>query len=321
MAKTYYVENIKPNDVGFDQVFSIKEIQKHKAKNGDPYFRVVLQDKTGTASAKIWRDSITATHAEELATSDVISVDFEASEYNGELQLTLKKAEKTNDYDMNDLLKMTNKDVDTMFAQLIEKLQSLKDAEIKGLVLSIANDAEIGKKFKYAIAAEKVHHDYIGGLLEHTLEMMEIAETMLKLYPRGNRSIVLAGIFLHDIGKIDELGLDQTNFIRTLSGYLVGHITIGIQLLQKFLPPTFSEEKKLALEHIILSHHREPEFGAVVRPATLEAIIVSMADLASSVTRQFQKEFDEGKPDDTGFGEYHKFMKNRIYHKQIAEEE
>lgn len=321
MAKMYYIENITPSTTGFDEIFTIKEIQKHKAKNGDPYFRLVLQDRTGVVSAKIWRDSIMATNAESLASSDVIKADFEASEFNGELQLTLKRAEKTTDYDMNDLVKMSSKNVDGMFQQLLDKLESLKDSDIRGVVLTIAKDPEIGKKFKYAIAAEKVHHDYVGGLLEHTLEMMEIAETIVKLYPRANRSIVLAGIFLHDIGKIDELGLDQTNFVRTLTGYLVGHITIGILLLQKFLPPAFPQEKKLAIEHIILSHHREPEFGAVVRPATLEAIIVSMADLASSVTRQFQKELDEGRPDETGFGEFHKFMKNRIYHKEIPEEE
>jgi len=321
MSKTLFIEDIKPNDIGRDEVFTIKEIQKHKAKNDDPYFRLTLQDRTGTAQAKIWRDSIEATHAETLAASDIIKADFEASEYNGKLQLTLKKAEKTTDYDMNDLVKMSTKDVEGMYKQLLEKLESLKDADIKGVVLTMMKDPEVSKKFKHAIAAEKVHHDYVGGLLEHTLEMMTIAETIVSLYPRANRSIVFAGVLLHDIGKIDELGLDQTNFIRTLPGYLIGHITIGILLFEKFLPPNFPEEKKLAIEHIILSHHREPEFGAVVRPATMEAIIVAMADLASSVTRQFQKELEEGRPDETGFGAYHIFMKNRIYHKEIPESE
>lgn len=321
MPKTTFIEDIKPNTIGRDEVFTIKEIQKHKAKNGDPYFRVTLQDRTGVVQGKIWKDSISNTNAETLASSDIIKADYEASEYNGTLQLTLKKAEKTTDYDMNDLVKMSTKDVDGMYAQLLEKLESLKDAEIRGVVLKIVKDPEVAPKLKHAIAAEKVHHDYVGGLLEHTLEMMAIAETMITLYPRANRSIVLAGILLHDIGKIDELGLDQTNFIRTLPGYLIGHIAIGILLFEKFLPPAFSEEKKLAIEHIILSHHREPEFGAVVRPATIEAIIVAMADLASSVTRQFQKELDEGRPDETGFGAYHVFMKNRIYHKEVPEME
>lgn len=321
MAKTYFIEDIKPSAVGYDELFSIKEIQKHKSKNGDPYFRVVLQDRTGVVQAKIWRDSIDATGAESLAAGEVIMVDFEASEFNGELQLMLKKARKVTEYDVNDLVKMSTKNVDGMYAQLLEKLESLKDSEIKGVVLTMAKDEELSKKFKFAIAAEFVHHDYVGGLLEHTLEMMAVGETLVSLYPRANRSIVLAGIFLHDIGKVDELGVDQTNFIRTLPGYLVGHIMIGILLFEKFLPPGFSEEKKLALEHIVLSHHREPEFGAVVRPATLEAIIVSVADLASSVTRQFQKELDEGRPNEMGFGDYHKYMKNRIYHKEIVEEE
>ncbi len=321
MTKTLFIENITPNSKGFDEIFSIKEIQKHKAKNGDPYFRVVLQDRTGIAQAKIWRDSIVATNAETLVSGDVIQADFEASEFNGELQLTLKKASKVTDYDINDLVKMSNKDLDGMYNQIIDKLESLKDADIKGVLLTMAKDPSLGAKLKTAIAAEFVHHDYVGGLMEHTLEMMAIGETLVTLYPRANRSIVIAGIFLHDLGKVDELGVDQTNFIRTLPGYLIGHITIGILLFEKFLPPEFPEEKKLALEHIILSHHREPEFGAVVRPATIEAMIVSMSDLASSTVRQFQKELDEGKPDESGFGNYHKFMKNRIYHKIVEETE
>lgn len=320
MTKTFFIEDIKPSSTGFDEIFSIKEIQKHKAKNGDPYFRVVLQDRTGIVQAKIWKDSIGLTNADALVSGDVVKIDFEASEFNGELQLSIKKAEKTTDYDTADLMKASTKNIDAMYKTLVEKLESLKDAQIKGVVLSILNDPEVGQKFKTSIAGEFVHHDYVGGLLEHTLEMMAIAETIITLYPRANRSIVLAGIFLHDIGKIDELGVDNANFIRTLPGYLIGHIAIGMLLFERFLPPAFPEVKKLAIEHIILSHHREPEFGAVVRPATLEAIIVSMADLSSSTVRQFQKELDEGTPDETGLGGYHKYMKSRIFHTEIIEE-
>lgn len=321
MAKTAYVENIKPNTNGFGAMFSVKEIQKHKARNGDPYFRVTLQDKTGSVQAKIWKDSFAVTKADQINSGDVLSIDFDASEYNGELQLTIKRAEKLEEYDMQELVKMSNKNVDEMYEKLLSILESVKDTEIRGVLLTIAKDPTIAKKLKYAIAAEKVHHDYIGGLVEHVLEMMAIAETILSLYPRANRSIVIAGIFLHDIGKIDELGLDQATFIRTLSGYLVGHITIGVMLFEKFLPPAFSEDKKLAIEHIILSHHRELEFGAVVKPATIEAIIVAMADLASSTVRQYQKELDEGNPDELGFGDFHKFQKIRVYHNQIEEKE
>ncbi|WKZ24101.1 MAG: HD domain-containing protein [Candidatus Dojkabacteria bacterium] len=321
MNKTIFIEDITAGATGVEEIFSVKEIQKHTAKNGDPYFRVVLQDKTGTIQGKIWKDAIALTKAETLAVGDVIKIDFEASEYNGNLQMTIRRAEKTTEYDAGDLMKVSEKDLEAMYAKLLEFLESLKDADIKRVVLTMAKDPELSKRLKTAIAGELVHHDYIGGLLEHTLEMMSIAETILRLYPRANRSIVMGGIFLHDLGKIEELGMDNTTFFRTLPGYLIGHITLGMQLLQRFIPPAFPQEKKLALEHIILSHHRELEFGAVVKPATLEAIIVSMCDLSSSVVRQFQKELDEGKSDESGFGGYHKYMKNRIYHKEIIEQE
>jgi 3'-5' exoribonuclease len=316
-----FIENIASGTKGFDEVLSIKEIQKHKAKNGDSYFRLVLQDRTGTVGAKIWKDAFLLTNAENLATSDVIKADFEASEYNGVLQLTLKRAEKVTEYDMDDLMKTTTKNLDELYDKVVAILESTKDAEIRGVMLRFIKDPEITEKFKKSIAAEKVHHDYIGGLMEHYLEMFGLAEALMQFYPRANRSIVIAGILFHDIGKLYELGIDQTNFVRTLPGYLIGHITIGIQMFEKILPPDFNEEKKIAIQHIILSHHKEVEYGAVVRPSTLEAIIVAMVDFASSHTRQFQKELDEGKPDETGFGEYQKFEKVRIYHKEIKEEE
>jgi 3'-5' exoribonuclease len=316
-----FIENITAGIKGFDEVFSIKEIQKHKTKNGDYYFRLTVQDRTGAVDAKIWKDSFLLTNADNLSASDVIKADFEASEYNGSLQLTIKRAEKIAEYNIDDLMKSTTKNLDELYDRVVAILETAKDAEIKGVMLRFIKDPEIADKFKKAIAAEKVHHDYIGGLMEHYLEMFGLAETLMEFYPRANRSIVLAGILFHDIGKLYELGIDQTNFIRTLPGYLIGHITIGIQVFDKIVPPGFNEEKKLAIEHIILSHHKEVEYGAVVRPSTLEAIIVAMVDYTSSHTRQFQKELDEGKPDETGFGEYQKFEKVRIYHKEIKEEE
>ncbi|MCC7304146.1 HD domain-containing protein [bacterium] len=320
MTKTLFIEDIKPGTTAFDEIFSIKEIQQHKAKNGDPYFRVILQDRTGTVQAKIWRDAIGATSAETLAAGDVISADVEASEYNGELQLSIKKAIKTTDYATTDLMKMSTKDLDGMYNQLVEKLESIKDEDIKRLTLSIAKDATIREKLKYAIAGEIIHHDYVGGLLEHTLEVMAIAETVISLYPKANRSIIIAGILLHDIGKIYELGIEQTNFIRTLQGYLIGHINIGMRILNQFIPKDFPEQKRMEIEHIILSHHREIEFGAAIRPATLEAIIVAMADDTSSKVRIFQKELDEGNKDSVGLGKkYNKFTMNRVYHDTTVE--
>lgn len=320
MAKLF-IENITAGTKGFDELFSIKEIQKHQTKTGDSYYRVTLQDKSGSVDAKIWKDSFLLTNAENLASSDVIKADFEASEYMGKLQLTLKRAEIVTEYDMNDLVKMTDKNLDELYAKIVAILETAKDAHIRGLCLRFIKDPEIAEKLKFAIAAEKVHHDYIGGLMEHMLEMFALAETLMTFYPRANRSIVLAGILFHDIGKLYELGLEKTSFIRTISGYLIGHITIGIEMFNKALPPDFPEEKKLAIEHIILSHHKEIEYGAVMRPATIEAIIVAMVDYASSHTRQFQKELDEGNPDEAGFGAYQPFQKIRIYHKEIAEEE
>jgi 3'-5' exoribonuclease len=321
MAKKVFIDSIQSGTILLNEPFSIKEIQKHTAKNGDPYYRVVLQDKTGTLQAKIWKDAIAATRPDTLAPGDIAAVDMEVTDYQGQPQGTIRRAEKLEEYDMNDFVKMTSKNLDELFAKIVGILETIKDTEIRGFTLGFIKDPEISEKFKHAIAAELVHHDYIGGLMEHLLEMYALAEALMPYYPRANRSIVLAGIFFHDIGKLYELGLEQTKFIRTLEGYLIGHITIGVEMFIKALPPGFSHEKKIAIEHIILSHHKEIEYGAVVRPATMEAIIVSMVDYASTHTRQFQKEMDEGTPDLAGFGKYHPFQKTRIYHNEYEEVE
>jgi len=321
MSKTVYIDALEAGIATKGELFSIKEIQKHQTKGGDTYYRLKMQDKTGDIKANIWKDSISACTPEEFEVGNVVLVDYETSLFKGNIQMTIKKMVKAEDYDLHDLVKMTDKNLDKMYDRLLEILGSLKDSDIKRLVLGIAKNEKYLSKIKHSVAAEFVHHDYVGGLLEHILEMIALAEVLIRLYPRANRSIVIAGIFFHDLGKIEELAISETAFVRTVKGYLVGHMMIAINILEHELEPNFPEDKKLALQHIILSHHEKIEFGSPVRPATLEAIIVAMVDKASSTVRQMQKELDEDTPDSAGFGRHQKFLGTRVYHKEYIEEE
>jgi len=144
--------------------------------------------------------------------------------------------------------------------------------------------------------------------------MLDIALALVKHYPEAHRDMVVAGVLLHDLGKIVEYKTYRTKVSRTKSGYLLGHIYLGLEIIAKFLPEDFPPAYKDHLFHIILAHHGELEFGSPVRPMTIEAIIVSVADNASSQVKIYQKELTTKKPNELGFGEYQKFIRTRVYH-------
>jgi len=312
--KTLYANAIQNNETGRNELFSVKEIQRHTTKAGDPYYRVVLKDKTGMIQGRVWKDDFSLTNVENLITGDAVSVDFEAQSYNGQMQLIIHRMEKVTSYNVTELVNMSVKDQTEQWAKIQSYIDSFDDKELKELLNKLFSDEQIKTAYMNSPAAEFVHHDFIGGLMEHVLEMLSLAEALLPFYPRANRSMVMTGIILHDIGKIYELALDETTFIRTKPGYLLGHIMIGTTMIEKAFPADFDPEKKLLLEHIILSHHGEKEFGAVVEPATLEAVMVAFIDRTSDHIRQCDEELGDGSPDKLGFGKFHKYLKTKIYH-------
>ncbi len=310
-----FVKDLKAGDFIKDQVFSIEGIQRHKTKNGSPYFRLVLQDKTGDVAGNIWEDDFEKCNIKSLNTGDVVKIDAEVGEYKEHLQLSIKKLEKTDDFDITDLLQASEKDIEKMFAQLLDYINSIKDTNLKALLKNIFNDTKIQNKFKRAPAAEKVHHDFIGGLLEHILEMLDLSKPLLYYYKEANRDIVITGIILHDIGKIHELEINNTSINRTKEGKLVGHIIQGIELVRSKLPKGFPCELWMKIEHIMASHHHKiyMEYGSPVKQATIEAAIVHVCDYASSHVRQFQKAIKLGEGYIPGFSEYQKWIETEVY--------
>ena len=313
--KQIFIKDLKPNMQVNDEIFAVEAINIHKTRNGDPYYRLTLQDKTGDIGARIWQDYFPYCNIKDLKPGKVVAVDFETTEYNGKLQMVITRLRILNegDYILGELIQSSDKDIDTMWEKFNRVIDSVENPHIKQLLKNIFSDPDIAERFKYSPAAEKVHHDFIGGLLEHTLEVLRYALTIAKDYPQADKDIVIAGAMLHDIGKIYELGIEKASVIRTKVGYLIGHITLGVELILKYMPDDFPEELKVAILHIVLSHHTELEYGAVVKPATIEAAIVAMADVSSSTVRQFQKEITTKKPDELGFGQYHPFLGTKIY--------
>ena len=312
--KSVFVKDIISGGLNvIDEIFAVDNIQKHTTRTGNPYVRLTLRDKTGSINARIWQDYFPYCSIDSIAPGDVVKVTFYTEEYKDQTQVIITKLAKTDDYDLSDLISSSTKNEHEMLKRLKEYINLVKDPDLKALLNNIFEDDKILKKFKVSPAGVSVHHAFMGGLLEHTLEVVDLALNIQKHYSIANRDLIIAGALLHDIGKIYELKFDKTGFVYTKEGSLIGHIVIAVGMVNKFWPKEGNNDLRIQLLHIILSHHTELEFGAVVKPATLEAGIVALADLTSSRTRLFFEEIEKNKHDEQGFSEYHKYLGTRLY--------
>lgn len=281
---------LPPN--GFiDGVYSILNPQIGTTRAGKPFLKCLLRDASGEVPARQWT-------FDEAAFADLEKTGFvwiagHSQVYNGQVQLVLEqiKSIEVSEAEMTALLPTTSKDIGVMFAELNAIMRSLTHPAMRALAETYLADEEIMSKFRMAPAAMSLHHAWIGGLLEHTLQLLKLAESMLPLYPLLNRDIVLMGLFLHDLGKTSELTWEK-GFDYTPDGNLIGHIVRGAIWLQikaaiagkqsgQKLPP----EALRVLMHIIISHHGLPEFGAAKLPSTPEAIFVSILDNLDAKTQ------------------------------------
>jgi 3'-5' exoribonuclease len=183
------------------------------------------------------------------------------------------------EFDLSDFVPQSQRDLDEMWAELLGRVASFHDPDLKALLGAFLADAQIADQLKHAPAARGLHHAWIGGLLEHILSLMAMGELAVQHYPEVNRDLLMTGVVLHDIGKLRELSWG-TSFDYTLEGQLLGHITIGIGMIEAKIAaiPNFPPAKRLLVEHLVLSHHGEYEFGSPKLPMTAEAILLHYLD-------------------------------------------
>lgn len=243
----------------------------------------------------------------ELPTNGFVWVEGQTQPYQGEMQVIIQKiaAIKPTPEDLALLLPATKRDIEEMFSQLYMLMMSLENPAIKALAETYMSDTDLTDKLRVAPAAMTLHHAYLGGLLEHTLSLMQLAEGMFENYPQLNRDIVLLGLFIHDLGKTSELTW-ETGFGYTDEGQLVGHIGRGLTMLHDHIracETPIPQPIVMVLEHIILSHHGKLEFGALKLPATPEALFISHLDdldakmqMALGVCREDENADEEQDP-------------------------
>lgn len=264
--------------------FSIANAQLGKTRNDKPYLRCLLGDKTGEVPGRMW--SIDEAVFARLPTDGFVYLEGETQAYQGEIQIIIQSIEPVDPTpeQLGDLLPCSKRPPDEMLAELTAILGTLEHPAMRALAEAFLSDEMFIAAFKQAPAAKSMHHAYLGGLLEHTLSLLNLADRVCPLYPKINRDLVIMGLFLHDLGKTRELVYDKA-FSYTDRGELIGHIVEGVLMLRD-KAHTLLREKGLrippralmVLEHIILSHHGVPEFGAVKLPSTPEAILVSILD-------------------------------------------
>lgn len=269
-------------------VYAVQNLQLGMTKNGKPFLKMLIADKTGRTPGRMW--SATEELFESLPTDGFVYLEGQTQPYQGEMQIIVNRIEvhQPTEKELMELLPATKHDVDEMFGQVLRLLQSLENPALKCLVDRYLEDGALMQAFCQAPAAQTLHHAYLGGLLEHTLSLMTLADQIVGHYEHLSRDIVLMGLFLHDLGKCQELSWLE-GFGYTTDGQLVGHIGRGVVMLHDKCKACEDEELgeaamkipaalKQVLEHIILSHHGVPEFGALKLPATPEAIFISNLD-------------------------------------------
>lgn len=292
-----------------DGVYLLLQKDLRTTNSGGMYIHAVLSDTSGQVLARMW--NATQEIFSSLPESGLIRVCGRIESYKGRAQFIIDGVRQVEAglLDPADYLPRTRFDIEQMWGRLKAILRSVNDRKLLALAAQFINNSEFAERFKRAPAARTNHHAFVGGLLEHTLNLLELAELVLPRYPRVNRDLVLTGIFLHDAGKTVELAC-QTNFDYTNEGQLVGHIVQAVIWVQEAAQRVaaesgepFPERTLQALKHIIIAHHGKYEFGSPRLPATAEAFMVHYLDnIDAKMNMVFQAiDADESPGDWTGW--------------------
>jgi len=268
-------------------------------KTGEPYLALTLGDRCGHIEAKMWDNVEEA--LDDFDQEDFLKVKGLLNKYKNRFQLTIHKLRRLNDseVDFADYLPKTTKNIDELWLTLGEYVSTFQDVHLKALVESLMADPDIAAGYRSAPAAKSLHHAYIGGLLDHVVSLLRSCDLVSRNYPQINRDLLFTGVFLHDIGKIHELTYTRS-FSYSSRGQLLGHMIIELEMLHAKISqiPGFPDQLKTLLEHLIISHHGQYEFGSPKLPMFPEALMLHYLDDLDSkmeiMSANFEREAEAG---------------------------
>ena len=306
-----YIEEFKEADRIIEH-YLCKQKQSLKSRSGKTYLSLKLQDKTGFIDAKVWDLTNDIQNFEE---GDYIKIDGIVQTYQNDLQLKINKIRKSEggEFEPMNYIPCTDKDIGTLYEQIVGYIQTIADKHIKALMENIfVHNSDIASAFKSHSAAKSMHHSYMGGLIEHTLNVVQICDFMSGRYKYVDRDLLIAAAMMHDLAKIYELSAFPTNDY-TDDGHLLGHLVIGAEMINAEADKIagFPHELKSLLKHCILAHHGECEFGSPKTPRTIEAFILHCADNADAKIRMFEEAIDADHTQSQWAG-YHRMLQRNI---------
>ncbi len=290
-----YIQQLTDGE-NLDEIYLVSEKQLRANRNGNSFLQLELRDRTGAMSARLWNagENLFRTFEE----GDFLRIKGKVQLFQGSLQMILNTIDRVRgeEVDLVDFMPHTDQDVGKLFEKLRSTLLKMKNFHLRALIECFLMDDDFVRGLRRAPAGIRNHHAYVGGLLEHIVSMIDGAERLLPLYPELDRDLLLAGIFFHDIGKIRELSYHRV-FGYTDEGQLIGHLVIGVEMINEKLPQVrdltgepFPHELLLRLKHMIVSHHGTYEFGSPKLPMTPEAIALHHLDNLDAKVHSFVRD-------------------------------
>ncbi len=320
MSKTF-VSSIKDREQ-VESVFLVKDKIAAMAKNGKPYMNLRLMDRSGDIDAKVW-DNVDVLSA-SFDKDDFISVRGKATVYLGKMQLVIAELARVpeSEVELADFLPTTARDIAEMEVELGAVVASIQDQHLRRLMTAFLEDGEFMAGYRSAPAAKGMHHVYIGGLLEHSLSVARLVDAILPLYAPLNRDLLVAGALLHDLGKVREMAFYRS-FDYTDEGKLIGHITIGVEMLHEKIVTIegFPSDTAMLLKHMILSHHGQYEYGSPKRPKTLEATILNYLDDLDSKINGIRTHIGKEPESLSRWSSYHRLYDRYFFKESSSREE
>lgn len=298
--KEFYIGQLRTDDE-IQDFFMVKAIAIKIGSNKKQYLDMLLCDKTGELTAKKWDVADPELPAlNEISEGDIVKLKGNVTEWNGMRQirvLKLRKAVPEDNAELTDFIKAAPEKAADMYDFILNAAEAMQDEELKKLCLRLMTDNR--EKLMYYPAAAKNHHAELSGLLYHMKRMLMTAERVCEVYTNLNRDLVVAGVILHDMEKLNEIEADTMGMASGYSfeGQLLGHLVQGIKTVDRLAEELgMGGEKKIMLEHMILSHHYEPDFGSPKKPLFPEAEILHYLDMIDARMYDMQEALDATFP-------------------------
>jgi 3'-5' exoribonuclease len=295
--KDIYISDVAAFDEGrsFDSFFLVLAKQQRMTKTNKPYLNLMLGDRSGQIEGRVWEPNDPRI-ARDFDKGDIVKARGSASRFDERVQMKIDqlRVAAPGEVEKSDLLPATTYDVDALWNHLLSTIESFTNADLKRLLLLLLDEPAMRAAYREAPAARQLHHAWLGGLLEHVVSLLKLADRVAAHYPLLDRDLLLTGVILHDIGKTRELSW-TVGFDYTVEGILLGHIQFGVDMVNRAIDklPGFPERLRTLVVHMILAHHGKLEFGSPKLPMIPEALVLNFVDDLDAKMQAMQSEYDK----------------------------